>query len=763
MEDGVSQRRQRDNYDNRFHYPQSTRLPQQKDGPRRPDQFPPHPSVRVPPNVRTAARQVPAGVGVAPRPVMRPQVPRPQPRSQPHTPPAQPVNAGQPVQNFKFPKVPPPIPADQRQRLHVVDKARYNMHDSYVSSINDDSPVPRTTPNSRADRFPAPPRASSVYPDSEYADSPQTAYPSSRVMPPSEFQTPVPSKDVGNNDQLQSPNIATTELGLSARPKLGEISPASSRTTAMNALTAAIAAGFGPQQPSSGRSTPGEPPTRTFSPMRMPFESSDSSRPRTPEDKEDLEAPQLRNHTPASKHPQTPSSALSQSSTNPLLGLGINQPGLGMSSKVPVTKRPPKLDIDAVRDMEARGSTTSLAELIKRAAKAASNLDRGKTASRLNMLDMFGGSREKLGDYPGNRDSSMSDLMSAFPAPAAGGTPRRSNMWPPGEKGYLDEQQQAEKPEKAKRKCCGLSMPVFIAVLVIIFVLIAAAVLLPIFLILVPSQHYGHFDYSKCPTVYPCSNGGTSLVSNDACQCICRNGFVGAHCDALGSPAECTTTTVKDGSTDYRNATLGRSLIPAFSNAQSRFGVPLNSSTILSLFSFNSLSCVSENDLVDFNGSSATTSSKAKRFIMLPDLNHPAPTPLPTHAPLHARQAVSSNGIVFAASSTASSDPSPTDPALETLTSTSSTPTPTSTPGFTSLDIPADQASFAQVVVLYVLQRSSAISVAANAQQKIQSFFVSGDKAASDKVQVGFGALQLTANFGELRLMEGDGKVVSSG
>ena len=40
---------------------------------------------------------------------------------------------------------------------------------------------------------------------------------------------------------------------------------------------------------------------------------------------------------------------------------------------------------------------------------------------------------------------------------------------------------------------------------------------------------------------------------------------------------------------------------------------------------------------------------------------------------------------------------------------------------------------------------------------------MSGDKAASDKVQVGFGALQLTADFGELSLMEGDGKVVSSG
>ena len=60
-------------------------------------------------------------------------------------------------------------------------------------------------------------------------------------------------------------------------------------------------------------------------------------------------------------------------------------------------KRPPPLNLDAVReaDTPSRGSTTSLPDLIKRATRLASNLDRGKTASRIGMLDMFGASDSK--------------------------------------------------------------------------------------------------------------------------------------------------------------------------------------------------------------------------------------------------------------------------------------------------------------------------------------------------------------------------------
>jgi hypothetical protein len=56
-----------------------------------------------------------------------------------------------------------------------------------------------------------------------------------------------------------------------------------------------------------------------------------------------------------------------------------------MSDKRPGGRKPPRLDIGAVRNAEARGSLSSLSDLIKRATKLASNLDRGKTASRADL------------------------------------------------------------------------------------------------------------------------------------------------------------------------------------------------------------------------------------------------------------------------------------------------------------------------------------------------------------------------------------------
>ena len=68
-------------------------------------------------------------------------------------------------------------------------------------------------------------------------------------------------------------------------------------------------------------------------------------------------------------------------------------------SQLSAIRRPPKLDIDAVRDAEARGSLTSLPDLIKRATKLAAMIDKGKRpGSRLHDLNDFSDSdlaREK--------------------------------------------------------------------------------------------------------------------------------------------------------------------------------------------------------------------------------------------------------------------------------------------------------------------------------------------------------------------------------
>ncbi len=63
-------------------------------------------------------------------------------------------------------------------------------------------------------------------------------------------------------------------------------------------------------------------------------------------------------------------------------------------------RRPPRLDIDAVRDAEARGSLTSLPDLIRRATRLASMIEKGRRpTSQFNELDfpeaMYGRNRDR--------------------------------------------------------------------------------------------------------------------------------------------------------------------------------------------------------------------------------------------------------------------------------------------------------------------------------------------------------------------------------
>lgn len=66
----------------------------------------------------------------------------------------------------------------------------------------------------------------------------------------------------------------------------------------------------------------------------------------------------------------------------------------GPFSRLSAIRRPPRLNMDAVRDAEARGSLTSLPDLIRRATRLASMMDRGKRP----------GSRMGLDDFPSDRD-----------------------------------------------------------------------------------------------------------------------------------------------------------------------------------------------------------------------------------------------------------------------------------------------------------------------------------------------------------------------
>lgn len=804
--------------DSRFHYPQyknqtsTTNYAQ----PSQYQQFPPHPSVRVPPNVKLSARnQVPPGVGVAlpptryeaglgtaPPPV-RYETSQRQPQQRSPAP-------GMLIQDFKFPAAPPIPPSGPGRMRHESSQSpgsKYNMHESYMSSLVDGS---STTHSSKSRGFPTSRRYSgSVYAESEAlgleepfgegAPSPEISRPgSSDGTPQIVRQASLGKRAKPAMTTIKNPNNQLEQ----SIPENGFVPSQTSRSATMSALSAALAAGMS-SQPIDARS--GTPGSRSFTPVRMPFDTSPPASPSA--DREFLQTPKTPTTTVSSKFPtKAAGSVHSQKSTNPLLGLGIEQPS--MSDKIPPSRRPPMLDMDAVREAENRGSTTSLADLIRRATKLAANLDRGKTASRLGMLDMFG-STEKLGTN--NRHSTMSDMISAFPAPAYGATPtnKRDTAWPLGEKdAYASTTDLSKGPNRRRRrKCCGLSLPIFILAFIVVIVLVAAAVLIPIFLILVPRQHHKSTSSSDCATSNPCRNGGFGIVSDNACVCVCSNGFTGSYCETSESTGNCITVTLNDGSTEYRNATMGRSIAPTFSDAQTRFGIPLNVSTILSLFSSNNLSCTVENSLLDFNSSVLSQGRIRKRFIMLPGFEPnqdgepqppvihggPSPPQITKRAEadcddmrLERRQTGVStgtvNGIVFQASS-ATAGPEETSPPIgtdvSTVSSVSSTTTAedpsatagsdespsattTSSNGATSSSTVNDvELEFAKVVVLFVLQESRTVSVAVNAQQQMESFFSAQIKGnSSTSVDVGSGDLNLTANFDKLSITKGDGQVI---
>ena len=65
-----------------------------------------------------------------------------------------------------------------------------------------------------------------------------------------------------------------------------------------------------------------------------------------------------------------------------------------LSDKRPGARKPPALNLNIVREAEARGSLSSLTDLIRRATRLASNLDHGKTASRADFADIEADFRE---------------------------------------------------------------------------------------------------------------------------------------------------------------------------------------------------------------------------------------------------------------------------------------------------------------------------------------------------------------------------------
>ncbi|KAF2090328.1 hypothetical protein K490DRAFT_54720 [Saccharata proteae CBS 121410] len=413
-------------------------------------------------------------------------------------------------------------------------------------------------------------------------------------------------------------------------------------------------------------------------------------------------------------------------------------------------RRPPRLDMDSVRDAEARGSLTSLPDLIKRATRLAGNLDRGKTASKLG-LDFWekGGQDEKQQWGHQRKSGSLSDILSSFPPPAVG-TPtgghtphdRPISRWPSGlamEHHYEDDhypQKRTGRPKKQGRRCCGMPLWCFVTLITMLAVLAIAAVVVPVCLIVLPAKSNSSSSSASakalaaCQSSQACQNGGTSLVSpSGSCSCLCTNGFTGDTCTTESDPS-CTTTTV--GSTS--NATIGSS-IPLLFQSATNYSIPLDPPTLLSLFSSNNLSCTSENALVTFNG----LSSRSLKQL------HPVPPPpsstldLNLNPDLAPRAAQTSAGIIFdSISASTSTSPSPITTTTTTSPTTSSPASPTYSTTPTNPTTTTTQLLFARLAVLFILQQTAALDAAVAAQESLQTWF-SGDLAGRNGTEVALG------------------------
>jgi hypothetical protein len=439
-------------------------------------------------------------------------------------------------------------------------------------------------------------------------------------------------------------------------------------------------------------------------------------------------------------------------------------------------KRPPRLNLEGSK--EPRGSATSLPELIRRATKLASNLDRGKTASRIGMLDLLNRKEEEKEKEKAAKGSSgsISDILAAFPSPSPS-TPthhRGANGWPspsPHGKSALSrgqtvryDSQSSNRPRP--RRCCGLPIWAFILLLIIVLLLIAAAVIIPITLIVLPKQHKNNGpSLSDCQSSNACGHGGTSVVINKQCRCICANGFTGSICNTPTDDG-CTTTDIPVTNTDssYHNATLGSDIPRILTAAQTNFSIPITSYTVLSLFSATNLSCSSENALVTLNGKAQRRSLPFQLPIHnhLPEDATPLsledilllPTKTRTHStrPLHARGAAqSSNGIIFAAPSV-DSTPGAAAPAATTTAPVSSG---------NNRPITQQVLDFGRTAVLFIFQETSNLNTATKALGMLSTTLSGGKTFDASQTSVGGNITvdlsALTVGFGNGTLYGGKG------
>ncbi|KAK5107750.1 hypothetical protein LTR62_000726 [Meristemomyces frigidus] len=453
----------------------------------------------------------------------------------------------------------------------------------------------------------------------------------------------------------------------------------------------------------------------------------------------------------------------------------LKTPGRGLSSRAG-KRRPPRLDVDAVRDAEARGSLTSLPDLIVRATRLASNLDRGRTASRLGMDWLGGEGKEEKArrlaaekEQEKRRSGSISDMLASFPQAGPNGTPpgsrggdmmgkRRSTGW--SSSGLRHEQLASDSDagrhprRERERRCCGMPLWGFMLLLLALILLAAAAIIVPVALIVIPRQqdasnnnNGGNSAASKalqqCQRKLTCQNGGVNVLTSagETCSCICVNGFTGSAC-VNTSTTGCSSIFV--GNT--QNTTVGDAIPRLLTAAEANFSIPLDAQSLVGLFNGAGLSCLAENALITFGGGDGTAQKKKKKKKR--DVQGGGRAVVGKRQDGSATSSAAdgtatSNGIVFETGSAPSptpSTPSSDSSSSQTSTSSASTSTSTSTPTYSgSGSGTPDPGDFARVAILFVFQSSGQLGAAITAQKNLNDYFSSGGSGGSGNETVALG------------------------
>ncbi|RYP61615.1 hypothetical protein DL771_010067 [Monosporascus sp. 5C6A] len=422
-------------------------------------------------------------------------------------------------------------------------------------------------------------------------------------------------------------------------------------------------------------------------------------------------------------------------------------------------RRPPRLDIDAVRDAEARGSLTSLPDLIRRATRLASIMDKGRRpTSRFDELDfpeaIYGSDGDRNTFDREKYQSGLSDMLAAFPPPATGSrqADRQSgNSWPLPfvRRSYRGPDQSGDQPahggeQKPKRRCCGMPLWVAIVLLFILLCIIAAAVILPLYFLVINKP----------------SDNDAAQPSNRECGC--------------------TTTSIDTPNSTVSNVTIGQAVPRLLEDAQANFSIPLSAMTLLAKFNSGNLSCNTQNALVTFDGQALREegvffeiedetpdlaflqADGAPSIMLLPEMDttlmigDPAVTDGASFVPsTYTSTSTSDSSVSTILEMTLSSRgyyevsqyptggvPSPTTttsstqyptggvPSPTTTTSSSATTTPQPTPTFT---LDGQVLDFARVAVLYIFQEET-FNDATTAQASLDRFF---SEAYSDNASPG--------------------------